>query len=217
VPATLQSIEAARNEILARAYLEQLAGTLPAPSDEEIKRYYAEHPALFAERRVYGLEEIHVPLKDAPAALKERVAQKSDLREVGNWLKSRNVSFEESRAVRAAEQLPLEWLPHMQSMQPGEIQILESGERVYIVRLAAAHAAPVDEATARPRIRQFLGNRRLSEAVAKALKDLRQRSNIEYAGEFSGAAGKEAAGASPQVADGPVDPVEKGIEGLVKR
>jgi EpsD family peptidyl-prolyl cis-trans isomerase len=214
IPATMQSIEAARNEILARAYLEQLAAGLPVPSDAEVKRYFADNPALFAERRIFGVEEINLSPRSAPAAFSDRVTRAADLREVASWLKSQNISFGESRGVRAAEQLPLDWLPRMQGMKAGEMQVFESGDRLYVVRLAAAQPAPVDEATARPRIQQFLSNRRLSEAISQAVKNMREKSNIEYMGEFAAGTAGEAASAQPVE---PVDPIEKGIRGLVKR
>ena len=55
-PNVLQVLEAAKTEILARAYLEQIAAAQPKPTPEEAKKYYAEHPELFARRRVFNLE-----------------------------------------------------------------------------------------------------------------------------------------------------------------
>jgi colicin import membrane protein len=44
---------------------------------------------------------------------------------------------------------------------------------------------PVDEATAAPRIAQFLYNQRSSDAIAKELKQVRKQAKIEYVGEFA--------------------------------
>ena len=52
------AIEAAKREIIARAHLEQLLSTLPKVTDQEIKDYYASNKALFAERRIYNIEEL---------------------------------------------------------------------------------------------------------------------------------------------------------------
>src|SRR5262245_45666707 len=56
-PNVVQAIEAAKVEILARAYLEQVAAELPKPAPWETKLYYAEHPELFARRRLFDLEQ----------------------------------------------------------------------------------------------------------------------------------------------------------------
>ena len=51
-PAVVQAIDAARREILARAYLEQVAGARARPAAEEVKRYYVEHPGLCPAARL---------------------------------------------------------------------------------------------------------------------------------------------------------------------
>ena len=43
----------------------------------------------------------------------------------------------------------------------------------------------MDEATATPLIQQFLFNRRSSEAIAREMKQIRDRAQIVYAGEFA--------------------------------
>lgn len=59
-PDIVQAIDAARSEILARAYLEQIARAQPRPTTEDLKGYYREHPELFANRRIFNTEEIQI-------------------------------------------------------------------------------------------------------------------------------------------------------------
>src|SRR5437868_1418263 len=56
-PKVVAAIDAARREIISRAYLEKIGAGAPKPSPEEIKAYYDSNPALFKERRVYNLQE----------------------------------------------------------------------------------------------------------------------------------------------------------------
>src|SRR5262245_35868200 len=119
-PRAVQAIEAAKSEILARSYFEQIATSQAKPSAEEVKKYYAEHPELFAERRIYSVEELAVEETQVPTAvLKERVAKAKDLAEVATWLKSQNAAAAGSKAVRAAEQIPLAWVAEMHRMKDG--------------------------------------------------------------------------------------------------
>ncbi|HLL11009.1 MAG TPA: EpsD family peptidyl-prolyl cis-trans isomerase, partial [Rubrivivax sp.] len=46
-PRVVQQLEAARREILARAYLEKVGEAASRPTPEEIRKYYEEKPALF--------------------------------------------------------------------------------------------------------------------------------------------------------------------------
>ena len=189
-PNVVQAIEAARSEILARAHLEKIAAAQPRPTEEEIKKYYVEHPELFARRRVFSIEEILVaPQAGLAAGLREQVAKSQSMQDVAGWLKSRDAKFAVNSGVRAAEQIPLELLPKLQEMKDGAIQLFEPGDgRIDVIRIVASKPAPVDEATAMPRIQQFLVNQRSSEAAAKEMKRLKDKAQIAYVGEFAGGA-----------------------------
>ena len=185
-PRVVQAIEAARREILARAYVEEVSRAQPGPTPEEVKSYYAEHPELFARRRVYSLEEIVVvPGQDIVPTLREQVAKARSLREIVAWLQQQRIAFIPNHGTRAAEQLPMETLAKVHAMKDGEIQLLETGSRYTVLRIGASREEPVDEASAAPRIQQFLFNRRASEEVASAMKALKAGAAIEYLGEFA--------------------------------
>lgn len=52
-PAVVQAIEASRNDILARAYLEKIAAALPKPSVQDVHKYYEERPELFSPNAAF--------------------------------------------------------------------------------------------------------------------------------------------------------------------
>jgi EpsD family peptidyl-prolyl cis-trans isomerase len=201
-PSVQQALEAARSDILSRAYLEQIALTTVKPNAEDVKKYYAEHPELFAQRRVYSLEEITVAAPEASvvAELRQRAAKARSLKEVADWLQSKNARFAPSRGVRAAEQIPLELLPKLQAAKDGENVFVEHKDGVQVFRILASKLEPVDEAQATPRIEQFLTNRRTTEAIANDLKQLKAGAEIEYQGEFAAASTDEATAKAVQAA-----------------
>jgi len=185
-PEVVQAIELARAEIIARAYADSVARAAPKPSEDEVKKYYAEHAELFAQRRIYNIEELTMaPREKLAPTLKERAAKAKDLTEIVTWLRGEKINAAANRAVRAAEQIPLPLLPDMHKMKNGEIRVFENEGRVSVIRVVGTRDAPVDEATAAPRIRQFLANQRASEAVANDMKALKAAAKIEYMGEFA--------------------------------
>lgn len=220
-PEVVAQIEAAKRDILARAYIQQLVAGLPKPSQDELKLYYAEHPQLFAERRVFELQELIIP---AQTGLTEQLgtlvnAGKS-MEEVANWLKSRDIKFSGGGATRAAEQIPMELLTRLQRLKDGQTLFAQTAQSVTLVHIVNSKLVPVDEASALPRIAQFLGNQRASEAIATNMKALRKSAKIEYVGEF--AKPLETATAPSPAASAPalnaedqkrVD-LEKGVAGL---
>ncbi|KAB2924490.1 MAG: peptidyl-prolyl cis-trans isomerase, EpsD family [Dechloromonas sp.] len=229
-PDVLLSLEGARREILARAYLEQIAAATPKPGDEEVKRYYDEHPDLFARRRVYALQELAIPnTAGSLDALKSFVNSGKSLDDIVNWLKENKIPARASQGNRPAEQLPLDLLPKLAQMKEGQIAMIQSPQGTMIMRIAAAQSAPVDEATAKPRIQQFLFNERSSKAIAEEIKKLKEAARIDYVGDFAKTAGTATPTppANAAVAEAPKEPaapvaasspaadaIEKGIAGL---
>lgn len=184
-PQVARAVEAARSQILAQAYFQQIAEALPRPTPEEVRRYYAEHPELFAQRRVFRLEEIAIaPKAGIAAALRERAATGEPLEQIAEWLHSRGVGYAVNHGPRAAEQIPLDMLPTLQGMREGEARVIEAGDGLIVIRVLAAQAAPLDEASAAPLIEQFLLKRRASDAIAVEVKRLKEQAKIEYVGEF---------------------------------
>lgn len=189
-PNVMQTIEVAKSEILARAYLEQIAAALPQPAPWEIQKYYSEHPELFVQRRLFDIEEFVLVAEDEVAAgLHEQVSRARSMQEIAAWLRSHGTNFVANYGVRAADQISLEILPKVQAMKEGQIQLNDAGGgRFQVIRLVASKEDPMDEATAAPRIGQFLLNLRSSEMIAKEMKQIKEHAKIEYVGEFAGGA-----------------------------
>ncbi len=185
-PNVIMDIEAAKSEILARAYRDSLLDYLPKPTAYEVEAYHRKHPELFAQRRIFSLDEINfVTDNDTAAEVRQQLSKSRSLKDVAAWLQSRGIAVTGNRSVRAAEQIPLEILPKLQSMKEGEAQLF-GGARYRLIRVVASQAAPVDEAVAAPRIRQFLVNRNSADVIAKEMKEARKFATIEYLGEFAG-------------------------------
>lgn len=224
-PEVQMAIEAARREILSRAYLEQIASALPKPTPEEAKKYIAEHPQLFAERRIYNIQEIVLPASsNTTANLREMVTAGKSMDDIANWLKSKDIKFSGGSATRSAEQIPLDLLPKVHALKDGQGLLLENAQNITVMRLAASQSAPVTEDVAIPRVQQFLGNQRAGEAAASKLKELKADAKITYMGEFAESAAAPKTAETPAVAPAtkpaPADKkpastnLEKGVAGL---
>lgn len=221
-PAVMQSIEAARRDILARAYLEQVATAQPKVTPEDAKKYYAEHPELFAQRRVYNLQEILVPAS-AIADVKQLVAQNKTMQEIATTLKERNVKFAANAGVRPADQLPMVVATQLHGVKDGQTVVVDGPQGAMVVRIVNSQAQPIAEADALPRIQQFLGNQRNSEAVVRDLKNLRAKAAIEQTTELAASAAAApqpaAVAPAPPPATGNTDSIDaksvaKGVAGL---
>ena len=202
-PEVLAQIDAARREVLARAYVQQLTNTIPKPAIEESRKYFRDHPQLFSERRVFSLQEIQLtPDSGVAEQVREQLAGGKSMGDVAAWLKAHDIPFGSGAVTRAAEQIPLDLLARLQAFKDGQSAIVETPRGVTVLRITSSQAAPVTEEAALPRIEQFLMNQRGAEALGQTMKRLRAKATVIYSGDFAKAAPPTAA-ASDQATPAP--------------
>ena len=184
-PQVKDSIDNARRQVLAQAYLDRAASAATQPTKEEVRAFYAENPALFAERRLYRMRELIV---SAPAelvdVLRAQAARSSDLQEVAAWLKARNARFTMAAETQPAEQLPLAYLQQMARMKPGEIAVFPIQLGANVIQVVQVEEAPLGLEQSQTVIEQFLAGRKRLELAAAEVKRLRASAHIEYVAQF---------------------------------
>ncbi|HYL87292.1 MAG TPA: EpsD family peptidyl-prolyl cis-trans isomerase [Burkholderiales bacterium] len=185
-PAVKDSIDNARRQVLAQAYLDRAASTASKPSPGEVRAFYAGNPALFAERRIYRMRELVVSANaEMVDVLRAQASREKDLDAVASWLKSRNVRFSAAAETQPAEQLPLAFLPQMARMKAGEIALFPTPTGATVIQLVSAEPAPLALEQSQALIEEFLAGRKRLEVAAAELKRLRAAARIEYVAQFN--------------------------------
>lgn len=196
-PRVVQQLEAAKREIIARAYLEKVGEAAPKPTPEEIKSYYDEKPALFKDRRIYSIQEIAIEAKpEQVATLRDKLSASKNVNEFVEFLKTNDYKFSGNQAVRSAEQLPLQSLDAFAKMADGQAMMNQVANGVQVVVLAGSRSQPVAEEQAKPAIEQFLLNERKRKLIEDDIKAMRGMAKIEYVGKFGDGAPAATAAAS---------------------
>ena len=192
----VQAIEAAKREIYARAYVEQIAAQAARPEAAAIAAFYEENPALFARRRVYNLQEFSVQIAaDRIPVLMHKIGDAKNVSEIGNWLRSEKIPFSVNLGVKATEQLPLELVSRFAAAKDGQAVVTQVPSGIVIYYIVESREQPMDEKAAAPVIEQLLANKLKAELVRAEVRRLRETGTIEYLGEFA-----EAAGTAPAAA-----------------
>jgi len=212
-PRVMQSIEASKRQILSQAYLEQLSAQVQRPSADEVKKWYGERPELFAERKIYRLQELAIPARPeiTQQLLEEQIRKAKSLNDIVMWLKSLNAPFNANSTVKAAEQLPLEVVPRLAQLQVGQVMLMPAQQGYLLVQVAATEKQPLDEQQAQPFIEQFLMNQKRLELARGEVKTLREAAKIEYMGDF--AANAPAKAEKPAPAAGEKSATDRGVTG----
>ena len=182
----MQQIEAARHEIIARAYIEKIGEGAPKPTPAEVNAYYEAHPALFSQRRIYSLQELDIDATpDRIEELKKVLVAAKSFGAFVEFLKSKSIRFKASEAVRAAEQLPLASIDQFASMKDGQAVFSVTPTGALVLNLVNSRTQTVSAQAAMPAIEQYLLNERKRKLIADDLRALRSAAKIEYVGDFA--------------------------------
>jgi EpsD family peptidyl-prolyl cis-trans isomerase len=172
-PLVAEHIDNARRQVLAQAYVERVAAGAAKASREEVRAFYDQNPALFAERRIYRLRELVV---SAPAD----TIGAGELDEIVAALKARGTRYSLTTQTQPAEELPLAFLPKLARMKPGELAVFSTPQGASVIQLIHAEDAPLSPEQANALIEQFLAGKKRMEVAAAEVKKLRQGARIEY-------------------------------------
>lgn len=196
-PAVLQALQVAQREVLARAWQDRLAAAASLPSSDEIDRWYDSHPALFAQRRLYTLQEAVVALAaDRLEPVRAMAAEAKGAAQLIDALQSAGVRPAARQFVQAAEDLPFGLLEPMSKLSAGESLVVPVPGGARILSVVHVHAAPVERRQANEPIAAFIQSERRRIAVEQGMKPLRDAARVEYLGSFAQAV-DAAASAAP--------------------
>jgi EpsD family peptidyl-prolyl cis-trans isomerase len=184
-PGAQQAMDAARREVLARAYVEQAAQTVPAPTEAALHNYFDGNDALFAHRRVYVLQEYlaKVP-EDKIPALRALVDGGKSTADVEAWFKAQGVPFRAQQSTHPAEQIPMNSLKTLSTVQNGHGLVASSGDQVHVTYVASSTDAPVTFDKAKPAIAQFLTVEARRKATEGNIGALRSVAQITYSAPY---------------------------------
>ena len=185
-PAVIQALQLARRETLAHAYMDQVAAKSAIPSSDEIDRYYEANPELFAQRKLYTLQEFAV---EADAAQLERLEQLTKLAKgseaVLQSLRESGMRYTTRQYVQAAEDVPLNLLQAISKLSVGQSVLVKQSGGARVFCILQAQLAPVDRRMASEAISKYLSMEQKRKLVAESMNALRKEAQIRYVGSFS--------------------------------
>ena len=193
-PRVVQALESYKRGLLAQAYIDSLSAAQPAPNPEDLRKFYVAHPELFAERRIYDLQELSIP-KTQPlqhAAFEQQLAKAQSLADVAQWLKEQNIDFTSSSSIKAAEALPLDLAAKMQNQQDGRLVYYTTPQALTVLYVEDSKREPMHLEQASPFIERYLLNQRKMELARNEVAALKSTAKIEYVGQFGAAPGTPA-------------------------
>jgi EpsD family peptidyl-prolyl cis-trans isomerase len=195
-PDVIQSFELAKREILARAYQERLTARVTRPDTETVNRYYAEHPELFAQRKLYTLAETMVQGKpDQLRALLAKAEQLSTIDAVRAAVESSGLPTDGRIHTMMAEEVPMDIVARLVHLKEGQTVGVIRPQGLGLVTLLQAQARPMTRDEASDRITLALQGTAQRKMLQEAEAVLRKDAKITVHPPFAAASGAAAASA----------------------
>lgn len=224
-PVVLMAMERSRAQILAQAYLQGRAGAAIKPAATDIAAYTQDHPALFANRRLYSLRTLALPATALSAEVAGLIDGAGSLDEVATMLRRRGIAFADDQAYRSSVELPPPLLANLAAVSRRPVFIMRDGEQGLVATLTLVRETPVTGAEAASQAEQMLATDAMRKFAQRELGRLRQDATIVYAKGSEPVAPLPlparqlgmpvAAPAGPAIADPAARPaVEAGVAGL---
>jgi EpsD family peptidyl-prolyl cis-trans isomerase len=197
LPEVELALQQAQRQVLVEAYMERLFKDVAAPADAEINDYYARHPELFAQRKLYRIQELELQLAPARVAeVEAQLKQSHSLAEFNDWLTAQNIEGKSGVTVRPAEQIPASVLARLVDMKVGEAMVVPKGEnRISVLQLQGGQAQPVTLEQAKGAIERVLLGEKHKVLLETEIRRLRASGKLEYANGYAPAPAAADAGA----------------------
>lgn len=215
-PNVMQTIERAKAQIIAQAYLQSKVASVNKPEKNEVESFYNQNPQLYRERKLVEMEQLLLDSRYITDEFKSAIGGFKTLQEVATWLDAKGIQYDRGEVARSVAELPPQISERLKDARRGQLFVIGMGPRTMLVLMDNIKDSSVSLADATPQIEQLLLNKKRKEIGEREIADLRSNAKIEY---FDKAVQPDAAAAKPEVI--PAKPSSKkdddigsGISGL---
>ena len=183
-PEYLNQLQTATDDLLIKMLVSKRLNTAEIPSAEEISRFEASRPEMFAGRENWTLTQIVYPLPKN-SAVTAKIAAAKTLDEIAQVLKSNGIQF-----TRGTKKLDTIVFPHdlyaqIAHLQPGEPFIAPGPDKAVANVISAREPNPTPADQARTLALNAMRNDQVNKILGDRLKGLRTTAKIEYQAGFA--------------------------------
>jgi len=165
-PIYSQRRERMEDELLVQSWQEEIAKTVPTPGREEVEAFINEHPDLYANRKLFQVEQVR-SARPADKAVLAGLQPLNSMQDVTNYLAQHKLAFR--TGVDRVDVLALDpaIVDRVMKLPPNEIFVLPAGNLLVFNRIVSAEVVPVPHDVAVKHATQYLKAKRTQEAIAR--------------------------------------------------
>ena len=161
----------ANQALMAQALQQQLVAAVPAVSRQEADTFVAEHPGMFAQRKILTIEQIRMPRPKDIQDLKA-LEPLMTLGAVEALLNSRGVEFQRATSIIDSASADPNLIAQIEKLPSNEPFVVPAGDAVLINQVRDSRSAPFSGETAVQYAMSFLRNQKSQQTVSKSIENL---------------------------------------------
>lgn len=185
-PAFALLAQRANDAVMLQMLERKVAAGVPAPSDEEVAQFMQTNPDMFAQRRIFDVEQIRMPLPSDAKIVKQLEPLKT-LDEVAAFLAKQNIPFQRGTNVMDAVGQDPQLLKSIIALPPNEVFILSSRSEVFLNQIRNTRIVPFEGKPAMQSALDRLKAQRSRDAVSKQLRGylVKAQPSVRMSAEFT--------------------------------
>lgn len=179
-PQVMMEIESARLDVLAKAWINKTLSQQVKPDNRAAINYYNSRPELFAERKIFRLQNVSFANQPGLAShLQSEIDSGKSMADIVAWSNGKKISANIESTTVGAEALPMGALKKISILNDGELFLLDGKKFVTVVQVVASQHAPISEEVALPQIQGVLIAEQRNELMGKLISQLKNEAKIE--------------------------------------
>lgn len=166
-------------QLLVSMYGKKAMDTVPVPGNAEVDKFIAEHPAMFADRTRYALNQLQFDMPADANRLKELESANS-IEDVATRLTAMGIKFEQGKGALDSAVVPEQIISRINSLPAGEPFIVPQGNKVVVSVVTGTEKVALPPEKARSIAAQALRAQSLNKIGEDRLKEAKAKAKIEY-------------------------------------
>jgi EpsD family peptidyl-prolyl cis-trans isomerase len=172
--------------ILAMAYMEKQLAAIGKPTESDIKDFFNQNPARFAERKEYTFQEFSIqPPAGKAAEIQAQLGKVRNFQEFDQWLTGNNIPHGSTPVSVTSDRLPDDVLQKLKNVPVGGTAVVGGNEQMNVIFVLGQQSQPITLEQAAPLIPTILTEKRKTEALENMLKQVRDKAKIEYVAPYT--------------------------------
>jgi hypothetical protein len=159
---------------------------VPPATKDEAQRYVDAHPEMFAQRKIFILDQIQMPRPSDPAVIKAMEPLKT-FDQIEALLNQNKIPFKQNSAALDVLGADPRVVDAIQKLPPGELFVLPQGQLLTVNQVKDTKIQPVPADKAVPIAQQLVTRQRTEEAIRKRFQQLfsDRAKTVKFSKEFA--------------------------------